>query len=176
MAADAGYFSNMVTSRPGTIHARVQEVVEGFSGRPFRVAEIVEALGLKRGQIKAPMWTLLRAGVISCVDEVKSNRHPGSREKIYQRAEVMGHASDAARIRGAVRRFSDRYEFTTSDVAHDLKINPTTVRIVLEALERSGTVVRMVDSRRPRGGFPAPRWTSEPDNMVRQRYLDGVGE
>jgi predicted ArsR family transcriptional regulator len=71
-----------------------------------------------------------------------------------------------------VQRRSDRNEFTISDVADDLKINPTTVRIVLEALERSGMVDRMVDSHRPRGGSPAPRWTSEPDNLVRQRYLE----
>lgn len=124
-----------------------------------------------RGQVEQVIWTLKRAGAISPVGEVHSVRRQGRNEKFYQRSEKMGRATDAEKIRGAVFRFSDRYEFTTTDVARELKIRPATVRLVLEALEKSGAVARVIDSRRPRGGRPAPRWTSNDDNMGVQRHL-----
>jgi predicted ArsR family transcriptional regulator len=135
------------------------------------MAEIAEALGLERKQVEQTIWTLLRAGAIACVSEVHSVRRAGRNEKVYQRSEKMGRATDAEKIRGAVFRFSDRYEFTTTDVARDLRIRPATVRLVLEALEKSGAVARVIDSRRPRGGRPAPRWTSNADNVDVQRHL-----
>lgn len=161
----------MVTSRPGTIHARVQACIEGFSGRPFRVAEIAEMLGLTKVQTWCAARTLLRAGVISCVGEDHTVYHRGQREKLYAVGAAMSQASDAARIRGAVQRFSDRYEFSSTDIARDLGILAATVVATVEVLERSGTVVRVIDSRMPGRGRSAPRWTSNPGNMEEQRQL-----
>ena len=161
----------MVTSRPGTIHARVQECIEGFSGRPFRVAEVAEVLGLTKVQTWCAARTLLRAGVISPVGEDRTVHRRGRKEKFYVVGGPRSSTSDAARIRGAVQRFSDRYEFSSTDIARDLKILAATVVAAVEALERSGVVVRVIDSRMPGRGRSAPRWTSNPDNMEEQRQL-----
>jgi len=161
----------MVTSRPGTIHARVQSCVEGFSGKPFRVAEIAEILGLTKVQAWVAVWTLLRAGVISCVGEDRTVRRSGRKEKLYAAGAARSQASDVDKIRGAVQRFSDRYEFSSTDIARDLKIRAETVVAAVEVLERSGVVVRVIDSRMPGRGRSAPRWTSNPCNMEEQRQL-----
>ncbi len=166
----------MVTSRPGTIHARVQACIEGFSGRPFRVAEIAESLGLTKAQTWVAVWTLLRAGVISCVGEDRTARRNGRKEKLYAASAAMSRMSDAARILGAVRRFSNRYEFSSTDIARDLKIPAATVVASVAALERSGTVVRVIDSRMPGRGRAAPRWTSNPCNMEEQRQLANLSK
>ena len=127
MVADVRYSLVVITSRPGTIHARVQECVDGFSGRPFRVAEIAEILGLTTAQTWVAVWTLLRAGVISCVGEDRKARRSGRKEKLYAASETRSPTSDAEKIRGAVQRFSDRYEFSSTDISRDLKIRAETI-------------------------------------------------
>ena len=166
----------MVMSRPGSIHARVQACVEGFEGRPFRVTEIAEILGLEKSQVKVPIFTLLRAGVVSCVGEDRTVRRSGRKEKLYAASETRSPTSDAARIRGAVQRFSDRYEFSSTDIARDLRIRAVTVVAAVEVLERSGTVVRVIDSRMPGRGKSAPRWIANPDSMEEQRQLAWLSE
>jgi predicted ArsR family transcriptional regulator len=71
-----------------------------------------------------------------------------------------------------VRWFSNRFDFSTTDVANTLKITAATVRLVLERMERAGKVARMVEVSGTRtGGRPAPRWTSNADNMSTQLRL-----
>jgi predicted transcriptional regulator len=149
----------------------VQECIDGFSGQPFRVAEIAEMLGLDRSQVKVPIFTLLRAGVVSCVGENRTVRRSGRKEKLYAASETKDPTSDAAKIKGAVQRFSDRYEFSSTDISRDLKIRAETIVAAVEALEKSGIVVRVIDSRMPGRGRSAPRWTSNPCNMEEQRQL-----
>jgi predicted transcriptional regulator len=73
MVADAEYSLVVVTSRLGTIHARVQVWIEGFPERPFTVADIAEILGLERQEVRLVIWTLLHAGAISVVGKVCDN-------------------------------------------------------------------------------------------------------
>ena len=64
-----------------------------------------------------------------------------------------------------MRWFSNRFDFSTTDVANTLKTRVATVRLVIERLEREGRLARMVEVRATTtGGCPTPRWTSNPDN------------
>ena len=161
----------------------VAAAIEQATGRPFTLSSIAAATGLSIAQVFGVINHMLRAGIVSRVGEQHEPGKPGRGTRVYVTSTGTGSAAatpgcrngNAAlveRVRAVVAQFSDRFDFTTTEVAKEAGGCPDDVRWSLAKLEQEGLACPLVEIR-PNEiiGRPAKRWTSNADNMATQAEL-----